>query len=728
MNKARLGFLLLSVVFAFALPPLTAVADESPFVRPAELEPDIAFWRRVYTEVTTEGGLLHDQDDLSVVYEVMKLPSDLSQKQRQKRIEDVKKKYARILDRLAAGATDLSEEEQRVLDLWPKGTRRSRFEEAAEGIRFQLGQADRFREGIVRSGAWREHIAATFKKMGLPTELASLPHVESSFNTYAYSKVGAAGMWQFMRGTGRRFLRIDAAVDERLDPYRSTEAAASFLEQNYIVLGSWPLAVTAYNHGPGGMKRAQEQLGTSDIVTVVRRYNSRSFGFASRNFYVAFLAALEIDQDPDKFFGSIHRNAPDTSVILEVPAFLPASRIANVLELDRDDLKRLNPSLLPSVWRGARHVPRGFELRVPNTIDLSSVLSQLSGGERYDAQVAETQHRVRSGESLSSIASRYGVSVNAVAELNNLDRPYRIRAGQVLALPGARGAPEAPIAVVASNDRPAPAAVPTRAPTPPTGVVGSPEERYVVKRGDTLGKIASRHGMTEESLMELNDIRNRNFLYEGQVLALARSARAAPPVEAEVPVEVVASAPVPEPAADTEAAEPTSEREAEEIGPALVAGTQAADSADPADYSVSDDDTVLVQAAETLGHYAEWLDVRASDLRRLNRMSFATPVVVGRKVRLSFAKVTHDQFEARRQEYHRQLQEAFFTQFRIKDTTTHMVKAGESIWVLAQQRYNIPIWLLRQYNPDLDLGDIRPGTKLVIPIVEPTAPADPSPA
>ncbi len=93
-------------------------------------------------------------------------------------------------------------------------------------MRFQLGQADRFREGLVRSGAWREHIADTFEKAGLPRELASLPHVESSFNTYAYSKVGAAGMWQFMRSTGRRFLRIDAVVDERLDPYSFTEAAA----------------------------------------------------------------------------------------------------------------------------------------------------------------------------------------------------------------------------------------------------------------------------------------------------------------------------------------------------------------------------------------------------------------------------------------------------------------------------------------------------------------------
>src|SRR4030095_15306369 len=349
-----------------------------------------------------------------------------------------------------------------------------------------------------------------------PTELAALPHVESSFNTYAYSKVGAAGMWQFMRGTGRRFLRIDAAVDERLDPYRATEAAASFLEQNYIVLGSWPLAVTAYNHGPGGMKRAQEQLGTSAIVTVVRKYNSRSFGFASRNFYVAFLAALEIDSDPDKFFGPIRRNPNDTSLVLQVPEFVPASRLATVLELDRDELRRLNPSLLPSVWRGARHVPRGFDLRVPNTTDVDAVLGQLSGGEHYDAQVAETQHRVRSGESLSAIATRYGTSIAAIAELNNLDPPYRITAGQVLALPGSRQ--QAPLAVVASAARPeAVAPPPAKVPTPPTGVVGSEENRYVVKRGDTLEKIAAKNGLSQESLMELNNIRNRNFLYEGQV-------------------------------------------------------------------------------------------------------------------------------------------------------------------------------------------------------------------
>lgn len=695
-----------------------AVASDA-FAPPPALEPDIAFWRRIYTEVTTEGGVIHDPVALEVVYEVMKFPSDISSKERSKQIDNTKKKYSRILERLAAGAADLSEEEERVAALWPKGTRRARFEQASEEVRFQLGQSDRFLEGVVRSGAYREHIAATFEKQGLPRELAALPHVESSFNTYAYSKVGAAGMWQFMRGTGRRFMRIDSVVDERLDPYRSTEAAARFLEQNYIVLRSWPLALTAYNHGTAGMRRAQEQMGTSDITTIVRNYSSRSFGFASRNFYVAFLAALEIDANPEKFFGPVKLNPVDNSRIVVMPNFVPASQIAAALDLDRDVLRKLNPSLLSSVWNGSRHVPRGFEFRVPSIIDLTAAVSRLSGAERFEAQVADTQHRVRSGETLSVIASRYGVGMTRLAELNGLRRPYRIHAGQVLSLPGSGKAPPAVVVAAAGKEIPPPKPVAT------TGVVGT-ENRYIVKRGDTLSRIATKHGMTEDALMEMNSIRNRNFVYEGQILALNASARVAPPADAAVPVDNVVVTPAPETIAVAEAAEPASEREAEEIGPTLVPGMQAAASADPSDYSVHADKTIRVQAAETVGHYAEWLGIRASQVRQLNRMSMATPVVIGRKLKLEFSKITPDQFEAKRAAYHKELQETFFTQFRISGDETHVIRSGESIWVLAQQRYNIPIWLLRQYNPDVDLGAVKPGTKLVIPTVTPTNGAEPS--
>lgn len=694
-----------------ALVCFTQVAFASDgFPRPAELEHDIAFWRRIYTEVSTRGGLIHDPVRLDVVYEVMELPDDLSSRERSKRIDDTKKKYSRILERLASGAQDLSEEELRVQALWPKGTRRARFEQASEEVRFQLGQSDRFLEGLIRSGAYKDHIARTFEKMGLPRELAALPHVESSFNTYAYSKVGAAGMWQFMRGTGRRFLRIDSVVDERLDPYRATEAAARFLEQNYIVLDSWPLALTAYNHGTAGMRRAKEAMGTSDITTIVRNYTSRTFGFASRNFYVAFLAALEIDANPEKFFGPVKLNPVDNSQVLVMGGYMPAAQLASALQMDREALRRLNPSLLPSVWNGTRHIPKGFELRVPASVDMQALTARLASADKFEAQVADSQHRVRGGETLSGIADRYGVGMTHLAELNGLRRPYRIHAGQVLSLPTGK-TPAAAVAVAQVEKTPPPKPA-------PTGVVGS-EHRYIVKRGDTLSKIATRHGMTEQALMELNEIRNRNFLYEGQVLALQASARIAPPVEASVPVDTVVPPPAPEiVAAASEGAEPASETEAEELGPTLVPGAQAAASADPADYSVHEDHTIRVQAAETIGHYAEWLDLRASQLRKLNRMSSATPVVIGRKLKLEFSKITPDQFEARRAAYHRELQEAFFTQFRISGDVTHVIQRGESIWVLAQQRYNIPIWLLRQYNPDVDLGAIRPGTKLVIPTVE----------
>jgi membrane-bound lytic murein transglycosylase D len=331
--------------------------------------------------------------------------------------------------------------------------------------------------------------------------------------------------------------------------------------------------------------------------------------------------------------------------------------------------------------------------------------------------VAESQHRVESGETLSVIASRYGISQTQLAEINDLKRPYRLRVGQVLALPEKGGRPAPAVVAQAPKEQ-----VPVAKPTPPTGVIGS--ERYVVRRGDTLGKIAKKHGLSEEQLMDMNNIRNRQFIYEGQVLALAASARAKPPAEAEVPVATIAA--VSEPVSEQEAVEPESEREAEEIGPALVPGTQAASSADPSDYTVQENNVILVQAAETLGHYAEWLDVRASQLRQLNRISYATPVVIGRKVKLDFSKVTPDQFEARRTEYHRALQESFFTEYRIKGTSDHVIKRGESVWVLAQQRYNIPIWLLRQYNPDLDLGSLQPGARLVIPLVEATGAAEPS--
>lgn len=724
---SRVGalFALCCVVY----PSLATQTAASPFVRPPELENDIKFWQRVYTEAGTDGGYIHDDERLDVVYEQLTFPADLSSRARSKIIEDAKKKYAAILRKLANDPAELTAEEQRVRDLWPKSASRSTLLQAANRVRFQLGQSNRFKEGLVRSGQWLPKIQKIFEEQGLPAELAALPHVESSFNPYAYSKVGAAGMWQFMPSTGRRFLRIDNTIDERLDPYKSSRAAASFLEQNYAILGSWPLALTAYNHGPAGMRRAKEKLGTDDIATIVRQYESRTFGFASRNFYLAFLAALEIDTNPEKFFGPLSRDAIDNSQVVVLPDYMPMPSLANALGVEPDVLRKLNPALLPGVWSGHRRVPRGFELRAPPTIDISQALARVGEHERFDAQVQETRHRVRSGETLSTIATRYGVSQTRLAQLNDLRPPYRIRAGQVLDLPVAPGAATVASTVAIAAPTVALPAAPTAASPAAQPTAAAPvkefESRYVVRRGDTISRIASRFGMTEAELMRLNRIKDPHYIYEGQVLAMDVQEAATAPAAPDVTPPAATVAEVASPKPSTEAAEPVSRVEAEELGPTLVPGAQTADSADPSDYTVRDDGTIVVEATETLGHYAEWLGVPAMRLRELNRMSRRTPLVLGRRVKLDFANVPREEFEAKRVAYHQELQEAFFAQFRIAGSEVHKVRSGDSIWILSQKRYNVPIWLLRQYNPDVDLQALKPGVTIVIPKVE-AAPVGPT--
>ena len=208
----------------------------SAIVRPPELQRDVDFWIHIYTVVTTRQGVLHDERNLGIVYTTIDLPDAAAATSRRAVISNARDRIVAALREAAAavgsGAAPASPEAQRMLTLWGADASRARLLEAAEWVRFQLGQADRFREGLERSGRWESHIARTFAELGLPPELAALPHVESSFTPTAYSKVGASGLWQFMRSTGRLYMRVDDTVDERLDPFRSTEAAAQLLANN----------------------------------------------------------------------------------------------------------------------------------------------------------------------------------------------------------------------------------------------------------------------------------------------------------------------------------------------------------------------------------------------------------------------------------------------------------------------------------------------------------------
>ena len=772
-------------VLAFA--SLPSMAAETPVPRPPGLERDVQFWIRVYSEVTTNGGFIHDARNLGVVYEKIQFAPNASPRERQKQIDDLRDKFTASLKRIASPSGELNAEDQRIKDLWGAEGNPARLLLAIEDIRFQLGQADRFREGLVRSGAWSGHIAEVFANQGLPAELAVLPHVESSFNPAAYSKVGAAGLWQFMRSTGRRYMRIDNAIDDRLDPFRSTEAAAQLLAYNYRLLGTWPLALTAYNHGAAGMRRAKDAVGTDDIEKIVRTYKSPSFGFASRNFYVSFLAALEIDRNPEKYFGNIEPLPEAKFTEVTTPSFVPIGSLERVLKVDRSALRTLNPSLLPAVWNGQRHVPKGYRLRLPldGTKWTSELLAQrLNPTEQYAGQPQERRHRVRSGDTMVSVAATYGVTPQALGQLNGINANAKLRAGRSLLVPSS---PAVTVAVAATLPQP----TATPASTPATAVEASaPGAVYVVRRGDAISEISKKVGLSEAQILKINGLKNRNYIYEGQKLALAAPGEtasptavaavasaaatasgassspgsatppASPPVAAVTPPPTRPSAtPTPPPVTtkppakpvvvasatpatgavpaeearreseeDVEAvvktgrpaarAEPVSAAQAEALSPALGPAVETPITADPIDYSVGKDDTIVVVAEETLGHYADWLGITANRLRVVNNMKFGRPVIIGRKLKLDFAKVNREDFERTRREFHRSLQASYFAGHRILGTEVYIVRRGDSLWTVTQRYARLPMWLLQQYNPDVDFAEMRAGTELVMPKVE----------
>jgi membrane-bound lytic murein transglycosylase D len=145
---------------------------------------------------------------------------------------------------------------------------------------------------------------------------------------------------------------------------------------------------------------------------------------------------------------------------------------------------------------------------------------------------------------------------------------------------------------------------------------------------------------------------------------------------------------------------------------------QAALLSDPSDYSVDENRSIEVHPLETLGHYADWLGIRTQRLRDINGFAFRTPVDVGQRIKLEFAGVDAETFENLRMSWHRQQQDAFFRDHRINGTTEHVVGPGESVWILSLRQYHVPVWLFRQYNPELDLHNVRPGTTLRFPVLE----------
>ncbi len=717
---------LAAAILLFALPgiptPTSAQSDPlfpSPgdlFPRPPEIEPAVNFWLKVYTEVDTGNGYLHDARNLAVIYQTVS--------RSQRAIDRARSGIQEDLRVLGSGRrSGLSERQQEILALFPPGAGNETFRAAAGNIRFQLGQSDRFLGGLERSGAYRDHIRRVIDEKGLPQALGILPHVESSFNPFAVSSASASGMWQFGRATAQRFMRVDHIVDERMDPYIATHAAMSLLEYNYSILGTWPLALTAYNHGAGGMRRAVRETGATDIETIIAEYRGRLFGFASRNFYAQFLAVLQIENNLERYFGDVDMHPAPRFREVRFAGFVDAQVLADALGLSLEQLRADNQALRPAVWEGNKRIPAGFPVKVrAGDAPPGDLLALVPGELQFAIQTPDVAYVVERGDSLSRIAERFDTSVSRLAALNQLPNRHRISIGQRLLLP---------------QDYPG-----TAAGAPPVDGV------YNVSRGDTVSRIAARFGVSEQALLSANGIGNPDRIYPGQGLripglapeeAAAAVAGAAPTPAPESEPEPVRLAgndtgeiadPILPPAAvlpddqvlDTPAS--SEQEQAEAIDPRadvaesnrLLAEELAAD---PSDYSVDGSGSIEIQASETLGHYAEWLDLRAGDIRRLNNMAFRDPVIAGERLRLDFSRVDIAGFERARREFHSGLQREFFSNYHIQGVISHTVRRDENISSLASSRYATPFWLLRQYNPGLELNRLQIGQEIIFPRLRP---------
>lgn len=358
------------------------------FSVPKGMEERVQFWKDIYTKYNSNQGLLHDSKYVGLVYEMVDFQDiDLNttmtgkqrEKARKKRVDDRKKDIATRFKRLAvlSGSDGLTGEDLRYWDMFSKIDEPRKFLEAAKKgrLRFQLGQRDVFMRGIYQSGRYIRQMEEIFRQEGLPIELTRLPFVESSFNLRARSRVGASGIWQFMRSTARLYMRMDSSADERNDPLRATRAAAKKMRDNYNMLKAWPLAVTAYNHGPSGVRRLTEKMGTTDIAELVDTRRGR-FGFASASFYASFLAALSVESQADKHFGVLEIMPELRGAEIQLTKNVNAKDFLKFFDGDEEMAKTLNPHVTEAVWKNRQPLTKKHVIRVPATIE-SQVRSEL---------------------------------------------------------------------------------------------------------------------------------------------------------------------------------------------------------------------------------------------------------------------------------------------------------------------------------------------------------------
>jgi len=674
LNKIKTKNIILLFTFFIVFSISAQNNDSILFPIPKSLEANITFWKKIYTEISLKQGVLHDKDYPLLIYKIIELPNE-NEFTTSRFIEHEKQNIINKIKNISEKPfEELSSDERYILDLIKKYAPYDSINKAAERIRFQRGQKERFKEGLERSTAYLDTIRSILRDYGLPQKLVYMPHVESSFDLNAYSRVGAAGIWQIMRFTGKKLLKIDYLVDERRDPIFSTHAAAKYLKFAYEQLKTWPLAITSYNHGINGIKKAIETVGTYDIEKIIQNYSSPSFQFSSKNFYACFLAACEIAEHPDYYFVNLNFSPKFKAKSFILPSFMQASVICRYLNISQETLMEYNPSLRPVVFNQHRHIPQGFEIRIPVECNIphpEKILASVPDSLKSIKEEQIAYYTIQRGDNLISIASRFNVPLKELLQENNINHNSKIYAGQILRIPTSQ---KKEIALDLEEGK---------------NVEQQLKESQLVlpSQIDISTKSESKDLKSKKEKVERTELLKTALVDDTLKHVVMHSA-------------------------DTL---PSSSKKIKNLSDSVF------------DVSVYDLEVTLlpegniarikVSVDETIGHYADWLGISASKIRQLNKIGPRSEIKINNSLLIPVTSGNLEKFTKARLEYHISIEEDFYSRYKVIELKPKTIKYGDALWNICSAEEQIPLWLLIKHNKDVDLFNLKPGMNILIPVI-----------